>query len=112
MAAEDEFRAFLPVGTPTQNIKGADLASAATMAPTHYLHLVSGTTEITLITLPYTGFAGTIAFRPTGAFTGATSGTATALNKKIGLAFTAVTGKILFLTYDPVSELWYPSYTS
>jgi len=34
------------------------------------------------------------------------------VNKPIGLAFTSVVGKILFLTYDPVSALWYPSYTA
>jgi hypothetical protein len=113
--AEGEFRQFYSVGTPTNNIKGADIASAAgalASAPNGYITVISGTEAVTLIPLPYAGFAGTIAVRPTGIFTGATGGVATATNKPIGLAFTAVVGKILFLTYDPVSELWYPSYTS
>jgi hypothetical protein len=112
LESETEWRGFLPVGGPSQGIKGTDIASAATIAPTNYLHLVSGTAAVSLVTLPYADFAGTIALRPTGAFTGATGGSATALNKPIGLAFTAVVGKILFLTYDPTSSLWYPSYTS
>jgi hypothetical protein len=49
-------------------------------------------------------------FIPTGAFTGATGGTATATAKPIGKAFTAVAGKALHMTCDGL--LWYPSYTS
>jgi hypothetical protein len=111
---EAEYRQYLPVGTLTQGVKGVDVASAAGLiaVPGAYLTLVSGTAAITLIPLPYPGFHGTLAFRPTGAFTGATGGTATATNKPIGLAFTAVVGKILFMTFDPVSDLWYPSYTA
>ncbi len=111
---ETEFRQYLPVGTNTQGIKGGDIASAAgaITVPQAYLSVISGVAAITLIPLPYTGFAGTIAVRPTGIFTGATGGTATSVNKPVGLAFTSVVGKILFLTYDNVSELWYPSYTA
>ena len=112
--SEAEWRGLLPVGGPSQGIKGSDIASVAgaITGVTNYLHVISGALAITLIPLPYTDFAGTIAVRPTGTFTGATGGVATATNKPIGLAFTAVVGKILFLTYDPVSELWYPSYTA
>lgn len=86
-------------------------ASAATMpAPKARVTTVSGTAQITLIPLPWTGFTGTISYIPTGAFTGATGGSATAVNKPVGLAFTAVIGKVLELTFD--GTLWYPSYTS
>jgi hypothetical protein len=114
LESENEWRGFLPVGGPSQQIKGVDIASAAGLiaSPSNYLHVISGVAAITLIPLPYPDFAGTIAIRPTGIFTGATGGVATATNKPIGLAFTAVVGKILFLTYDPVSALWYPSYTA
>jgi len=110
--AELEWRAFLPVATPTQGNRGNSIASAAGLiaAPTGFLSDVTGALAVTLIPLPYIGFAGTIAFRPLAAFTGAAGGVATATNKPIGLAFTAVIGRILFLTYDPVTELWYPSY--
>ena len=114
LESETEWRGLLPVGGPSQGIKGADIASAAGViaSPTNYLHVISGVLAITLIPLPYEGFAGTIAIRPTGVFTGATGGVATSVNKPIGLSFTSVVGKILFLTYDPVSALWYPSYTA
>lgn len=71
---------------------------------------VSGTVALTTIDLPWPGFTGTIQYIPTAAFTGATNGTATDTAKKIGLAFTAVTGKVLHLTFD--GSLWYPSYVS
>ena len=112
--AENEFRAFDSIGTATRGNVGIPIASAAGVIaePTAYLTVVSGALAITLIPLPYPEFSGTIAFRPTGAFTGATGGVATAVNKPIGLAFTAVVGKILLLTYDPTSGLWYPNYVA
>ena len=111
---ESKFRSDQKQGTPTLGILGTSAAAATTFAPVQYLTPVSGTTEITLITLPYTDFAGTIALLPLDnpCFTGATGGSATATNKPIGLAFTAVQKKILFLTYSPAAALWYPSYTS
>lgn len=115
MASADgelEFRGFDQVGTETNGIEGATLASAATVTPTHGIHAVSGVAAISLIDLPYTGFAGTIRFRPTGIFTLATGGVATATSKPVGLAATAVVGKILEVTYCPVAGLWYPSYTA
>jgi len=79
-------------------------------APVAYLTVISGALALTTIGLPWEGFTGTVAFRPTGAFTGATGGTSTSLVGAIGLAFTAVVGKILFMTYD--GALWWPSYVS
>lgn len=84
--------------------------AGAQPAPVAYLTTISGTNALTSIDLPWLGFTGTIAFRPTAAFTGATGGTSTSSTGAIGLAFTAVIGKVLFLTYD--GALWYPSYTS
>lgn len=83
-------------------------SAVAMTQPVAYLTVVSGALAMTTIDLPFIGFTGTIAFRPTGAFTGATGGTTTSTTGAIGLAFTAVVGKILFLTYD--GALWYPSY--
>lgn len=89
------------------------VASAAAMpAANALITVVSGTAQITTITLPWAGFSGFILYRPTGAFTGATGGALTATASPVGLAFTAVVGKILMMTYDPTSQLWYPSYTS
>ena len=94
------------VGTSLNVIEDpTTIASAATIAPTCKNTVVSGTTEITTITLSGTDFQGSINLIPTGAFTGATGG-------NIGKAFTAVAGKTLTMTYLQSTGLWYPSYTS
>jgi len=77
--------------------------------PTGYITTVSGALAMTLIPLPWPGFSGTIVFIPTGAFTGATGGVATAVNKPIAKAFTAVVGQALALTYSSASGMWHPS---
>jgi len=99
-------------GSPSLRPMGNPIASAAGLIaqPTAAIQKVTGALAITLIPLPYPGFIGQIHFIPTGAFTGATGGAATATNKPIGLAFTAVVGKVLTLTFD--GFLWYPSYTA
>lgn len=107
MAASENFRRFLPVGTAEQGIEGPTLASAVAFAVTHRQHVVSGAAAMTSIALPWPGFAGEIVLIPTGAFTGALGGAA---GVAIGLAFTAVVGKALTMTYSPSAGLWYPSY--
>lgn len=93
------------------NVDPVTRASAIAMtAPQAYLSTISGTAAMTTIELPWLGFTGTIAYRPTAAFTGATGGTLTSSNGPIGLAFTAVVGRVLFMTFD--GALWYPSYVS
>lgn len=108
-----DYGAFGELGiNPGGPITGPVIASAAGLiaAPTAKVHHVSGTAAITLIPLPYAGFQGTIIFIPDAIFTGATGGVATATNFPIGLAFTAVVGKPLHLTFD--GSFWYPSYTA
>jgi hypothetical protein len=105
MTAEDYWRSFLPVGTATNINYGTTLASATTIAPVKYVTNVSGTTEITTITLPYTDFSGTICLVPTGIWTLNTGG-------NIAIAATAVVSKAMYLTYNPVTSKWYPSYLS
>jgi hypothetical protein len=97
-------------GTPTKGVGGGDIASAATIALTKYLHRVTGAAAVSLITLPYDGFEGTLALLPTGAFTLATGGAQAGLNFPVGLASTAVVGKVLFVTFHKGQALWYPSY--
>ena len=103
---ETYWKNFTEPGGKEQGIVGADLASAATMAPTHRIHYVSGTTEITAITLPYAGFAGTITFIPEGAFTTNTGG---ATGVAISKAETAIALAPVHFTYHPAKGLWYPS---
>lgn len=94
------------------NVDPLTEASAIAMSIYYGITKVSGTAEMTTIAVP-AGFRGTIALIPTGAFTGATGGTAaydgTSDTIPIGKAFTAVAGKVLYLTTDGL--LWYPSYT-
>lgn len=113
--AESLFRRVTSPGTPTLNIEGATLASSATvsLALTSYTHAVSGNAAQVLMDLPYAGFAGVVALRPTGTFSGVTGAAgATATSRGFGLAFTAVIGKILSMTYVPSTGLWYPNYTA
>lgn len=98
------------------NVDPVVLASAAGVGNVwngYWLTVVSGTNAITAIKVP-SGFRGTLALRPTGAFTGATGGAYASDGVTdtipIGLAFTAVVGKILFMTTDGL--LFYPSYTA
>lgn len=89
-------------------------ASVAGDQPLSYGNtVISGTNALTTISVP-SGFKGMIALRPTGAFTGATGGTwaddGIVTSIPIGLAFTAVVGKILYMFTDGL--LFYPSYTA
>ncbi len=101
-------------GPGGQQLAVADLttrASAIAMpAPNALITTVSGTAAMTTIGIPWPAFTGVIKYIPTAAFTGATGGTATATALPIGLAFTAVIGKVLDLTCDGIK--WYPSYVS
>ena len=113
------------VQTPTENIypfrnpgglqegvvDPTTVASTTAMpAPLAMVSTVSGSTAITTIGIPWPGFTGFIKYIPTGAFTGATGGVATASALPIGLAFTAVVGRVLELTCD--GKKFYPSYVS
>lgn len=91
------------VGDRQQSIEGATLASAATVAPTHRLHFVSGTAAIVNITVPWDDFAGSVTFMPTGIWTWTAAG-------NIGVAgtTTAATSPVTF-TYFPSTGKWYAS---
>lgn len=86
---------------------GVDIASAATIAPTESVHIVTGVVTISTITPP-SGFAvansgGQITLIPTGLWATNTAG-------NIALATTAVVGRALTLTYNNTTSKWYPSY--
>lgn len=91
-----------PLHVDTHLAKGTVIASATTIAPTSYMTHVSGTTEITTITVP-AGCAQTctIVLIPDGAFTLATGG-------NIAEASTADANQALFMVWDGAA--WYPSY--
>lgn len=85
-------------------VLGGNLSSTGsnvTIAPTTSLHHVTGVGSIQTITIPFTGFVGSITLIPDGAFTTVTGG-------NIARATTAVLSQALIMTYDGTS--WYPSY--
>lgn len=83
------------------------LASAATIAPVHKFTRITGTTPITRITPPVSGYC-----EITLVFT--TGGTVNALNTggtnpgNIGVAYTSVADRPIDLCYDPRTGIWYP----
>jgi len=100
-----------PGGLQKGVVNPVTVASTTAMpAPSALISTVSGTVAITTIAVPWPGFTGKISYIPTAAFTGATGGTADGTNMPIGLAFTAVIGKVLDLSFDGAK--WYPSYVS
>jgi len=83
---------------------GADVASVAGVItlPKRY-QVVSGALAVTGIALPSPNFAGTISVFPTGAFTWTNA-------TNIAVAGTAVVGRKLDFTYNPITAKWYASY--
>lgn len=82
----------------------ATVASAAgVILPSGPLFTVSGALAITGFTIPVGFKSGSFSIIPTGAFTWTTAG-------NVGLAGTAVVGRVLTFTWDPVAGKFYPSY--
>jgi len=101
MSEYDSFENFREPGGLQKSVWGLTLASAATIAPTHKCHIVSGTAEIATITVPWTGVQGVIYLVASGAWTTATSG-------NIAKAITAVANAVVPMVYNPVTAKWYP----
>ena len=93
------------IGLIANTAVAGTIASAATVAPTAPVTIISGTAAIVTITAPapISTTGGTITFIPTGAFTWTTAG-------NIAVAGTAVVSRALTLTYDATTVKWYPSY--
>lgn len=83
------------------------VASAATLAVTAEIMHITGVAEIDLLTVP-PNFGGAIEFIPDDIFT---LGVVAPPDGNIALAATAVVGKTMRLTFSPLTQLWYPSYT-
>ena len=81
---------------------GADLASAATIAPTNNVHRVTGTTGVNTITVPTNYIGGPIYLIFTGAVVIGTSG-------NIATGFTTVAGYTYEFTWHPTAAKWYPA---
>ena len=87
------------VGNEHNQVWGADLASAATIAPTHLFHKVTGTTGIDTITPPWTTFAGLLILTFEDAVTVSTNGNVT-------VGFTTAANETAFLFYNPRTAKW------
>ena len=82
------------------------MAAAATIAPSTFLTILTGTTSVATIYSASIGSAYAVFSLSTD--TGTTNVTVTTGN--IALATTLVTKKALFMTYDPGTAKYYPSY--
>lgn len=79
------------------------LASATTLVPKTEVVRVTGTTAIVNITPPaVSGYSTVLYVIPTGIFTWTAAG-------NIGLAGTAVVGKLIVFVYSKSQNKWYPS---
>lgn len=84
------------------------IASAATIAPTNLIQFVSGNVTISTITPPTNILAtgGILILIPKDTSTFST----TATGGNIAVASVGSISKALIMTYDSVTNLWYPSY--
>jgi hypothetical protein len=87
------------VGNEHNQVWGADLASAATIAPTHKFHRVTGTTTIDTITPPWATFAGFLVLSFAGACQVSLSG-------NVDIAFTSAAEEFAILIYNPQRGKW------
>lgn len=97
--SEVAFRQFSLPGGERQSIRGADIASAATIAPTHMIHRITGTTQVDTITVPYPEFEGILILIATGAIVFSAAG-------NILLTFTMANQEAAWLVYDKVIGKW------
>lgn len=86
-------------------INEAPLASDTTIVPLTYHSLLTGTTDVVNITIPYTGFKGTIAITCPNS-----SPPDLELGGNIAAHVNLVRYQTVFLTYSQENALWYPSY--
>ena len=93
-------------GALTATKAAPTIASAATIAPTSFITLISSV-EVSVVTITppanLLATGGQITLIPLGVFSTTTAG-------NIALATTTVIGKALIMTYDAVTLKWYPSY--
>ena len=100
----DTVQQFANPGTLLNSGVGADIASAATIAPTYGIHRVTGTAAIVNITVPYVGFSGNVTLIPTAIWTWTAAG-----NIIVAGTVTAGNGVPVVFTYNPVTAKWSPS---
>ena len=98
-----EYPERFEVGGLQNGTIGPDIASAATIAPTHGIHRVTGTAAIVTITPPWPGFSGSIELIAMGIWTWTAAGNIAVLGT------TTAAGRSIRFTYHAPSDKWYPS---
>lgn len=88
-----------------KQIQPNTLASAATIAPTTKLTRLTGTTPVTNITPPVSGYCELTFVWTTGTANGFTSGGGV---NGIAVTYTTITDRPIDLCFDPRTALWYP----
>lgn len=101
--AENNFE-FTPPGGLQWSLVGPKLTAAATLAPSKMIHHVTGTTAVTTITPPHTGFAGPIYLIADSVFSWSSSGG----NIVQDPSTTLVAGHAYGFVYDYVAAKWSP----
>jgi hypothetical protein len=102
MAEALDTHKFANAGIAPAKLIGPALASAATIAPTHGIHHVTGVVAIVNITLPAPDFVGTIVLIADAIWTWTNAG-------NIAVAgTTTAAGRAFRFTYDPATAKWYP----
>lgn len=81
---------------------GPDLASAATLVPTHLIHRVTGAVAVVNITPPDPGYTGFLCLISVGAFTWTNAG-----NIQLASSAAAVPGRAYWFVYNPMTLKWY-----
>lgn len=97
---------WVPGFNNPSNMKGVTTAvasAAGAITPSGPLFHVTGTAAVTGFTIPVGFSGGSFSIIPDGAFTWTTAG-------NIGLAGTAVVGRVLTFTWDSNAAKFYPSY--
>ena len=87
----------------TSKISESVIASAATIYPKTDLIRVSGTTSVSTIVPPYSGFSGILLVVATDA-----AGFATLTTGNIALAVSLTTSKVVAFVYSKLAGAWYP----
>lgn len=105
MSEYPKIQSFDLVGPEGSSLVGSPIASATTIAPDHGIHHVTGTTQINTITIPWSGFSGTIFLVADGLWSLGTSG-----NIATAETISAV-NQVVALTYDPTNAKWYVTAT-
>lgn len=98
-----EYPERFTVGGLHNQAVGPDIASAATIAPTHMVHNVTGTAAIVTITPPWPGFCGTIHLIAAAIWTWTAAGNISVLGT------TTAAGRAIAFTYHPALGKWHPS---